>query len=73
MVISLSLLEGQVFHDLPKVPKLTFSASHLDGFVFVFVLSQSLTHYVALAKFGTHYTEQTGLKLRVLPASASQD
>jgi hypothetical protein len=25
MLISLSLLEGQVFHDLPKVPKLTFS------------------------------------------------
>ena len=25
MLISLSLPEGQVFHDLPKVPKLTFS------------------------------------------------
>ena len=25
MLIGLSLLEGQVFHDLPKVPKLTFS------------------------------------------------
>ena len=25
MLISLSLPEGQVFHDLPKVPELTFS------------------------------------------------
>ena len=25
MLISLSLLESQVFHDLPKVPELTFS------------------------------------------------
>jgi hypothetical protein len=25
MLISLSLSEGQVFHDLPKVPELTFS------------------------------------------------
>ena len=30
MLISLSVPEGQVFHDLPKVPKLTFSLAGVD-------------------------------------------
>jgi hypothetical protein len=25
MLITLSIMEGQVFHDLPKVPEVTFS------------------------------------------------
>ena len=43
MLISLSLLEGQEFHDLPNVPKLTFSTLIIAGRAALITLIASTT------------------------------